>query len=49
MSLMFLVQASAVTGKLSSMPDTYVDGFAGSFGMFTLQVQELVLESRCWH
>ena len=38
MSLMFLVQASAVTGKLSSMPDTYVDGFAGSFGMFNLQL-----------
>ena len=38
LSLVFLVQASAVTGKLSSMPDTYVDGFAGSFGMFNMQM-----------
>lgn len=38
LSLLFLVQASAITGKLSDMPDTYVDGFAGSFSMFNLQL-----------
>jgi hypothetical protein len=26
-----------ITGRLSSMPDSYTDGFAGSFGMFNLQ------------
>jgi hypothetical protein len=26
-----------ITGRLSSMPSSYTDGFAGSFGMFNLQ------------
>ena len=50
LSLVFLVQAAAVTGKLTGMPDTYVDGFAGSFGMFNLQVRHLaqsMMPARC--
>jgi len=38
LSLVYLVQMCAVSGKLSNMPDTYVDGFAGSFAMFNLQM-----------
>ena len=37
MSLIFLVQGVAITSKLSSMPSTYSEGFAGGFAMFNLQ------------
>jgi len=38
LSLLFLVQAIATTAKLSSMPDAYTQGFAGSFSFFNLQI-----------
>ena len=38
LSLIFLVQGMAITGRLSGMPSSYTVDFAGSFSMFTLQL-----------